>query len=1741
MEETDEQRAEVIASNPSIREDHQASKAREKGELTPSDDGENGICSTGQFTGTAATPSIPISMPRAIKDAQGIQEGKLVSGNNLKSTINIQQQASSQSKNKKSIDRNRVMLKSANPGWYAHSGGDNDLVICFSDDSGSDSEEHREEKTVENKSNLTVVCGDRKPAVSSVEKLKKSGHNTRNVNKVLPKQVPLNRTGGSLMTKTFGGANSRGVGPSSMSKGSRVKYFNLQHKGSASHERVNNQAASLNSSKLRDLSQQIALFKSEIKLKSAQNKEMVLAPVGDGNPMDLSNKKWISASADGNLSEPKEPDKKRLKVGESDFIRINLDGQGEIPPVKNLPSKEPELKKSSVQDRNEVEQRQKIISMSTPESSIVRTHKHDDRVVDISSQNIYDTRKDGTNVQSNSQSERNGRLVDSCALSNQTAKLAKITPSNLSKNLNNQELNHPSKVGRHNPPRSLLNKATSEQNLVNGSNCHKVMYGDKMPEPSFKDKRQTSPKNVGIWNGLGIINDLQHGNLDMQTLIELEEKLDKELEEVQEHRRGCEIEERNALKAYRKAQRALIEANARCTELYRQRELCAAHFRSFIADESNLLWSSRRHESAGIVLDTSNNVPENMDLIPASNHHFQHDYHGFNQPALNPNARCINLVPHNLSYQHENGLNLGSEPCSEPDDSTSEPLPRNSNNTISGIRSPCSDPIVSVDEDEETSQMDHDSIQPSFEYRHKNQNSEVIRKGTDDESNKNCYVDGSEDSLLLEATLRSELVARLGVRNLPKNLSTSYNVEPVVDRGAESDVGSEKTQMSNGSVTLPVAGKKIQCDDGGEGPKRVTSESPIQNEEECHTGKTVSKFLSTIDSEDNGSSIGCHFLISKIYTPPFLLRSTFGHMKVMFNVTSTDLWTRHEQNYTYNFDSEGGAVVKFDKIEQSVQTGNSVKEIPWGSSTKGMGSYTCGLAVDPSWPLCMYELRGKCNNGECPFQHVKDFSDRNMIQHQHDSNSECQITLHQQQCNGARKPSHDVLPSPTYFVCLDVLEADQHSPESVLAQRSVDCWWKCFSICLALSSLLHKDVSGDETFLDGSDGRIQIHGSWSRQSSYFESRNGIVNKLNQALGTNIQSLETALLILKQEVSKVVGIKKALFLLSRALEADQTSESLWIVYLLICYSDMKLVGKDDMFSYAVKHNEGSYGLWLLYINSRKKLDDQLVAYDAALSVLCHYASASDKDEMYASACILDLFLQMTNCFCISGNVDKAIQRIYRLLPATTTNTDEPHSMMLTNILACLTISDRCIFWVSCVYLIIYRKLPEVIVEQFEYDKKLLPVDWPSVNLGHNEKQRLLKLVEAAVRSIELCFSDGSFKSEIDLRSMQIFALNHIRCMMALDGEDCYWNLCEKYIKLYPSCLELVLMLARMQKNDSQNVGFVGFEEVVCNWPKEVPGIQCIWNQYAEYAFRNGEADFVKKLMARWYDSDWRVENPQNEIMDAASGSTSNQMDLMFGFLNLSLHKFLQKDVFEARVAIDQALKAAGPGGFKHCIKEHATFLLTNESLLKDDAPISQQLNVLKVYLDTIWTIPVSAEPLSRKFINDIEKPRVRQLVSSMLCPVSFDFSLVNLVLEAWYGPSLLPPRITKAKDLVDFVEAILEIVPSNYKFVISLCKLLSRGYRCGCFASSNILFWASSTLMNAIFCAIPIPPEHVWVEAAGILGNILGTEARHERFYKKALSVYPFSVKLWQCYHNQSNTTSRTIVVEAARERGIELD
>ena len=606
--------------------------------------------------------------------------------------------------------------------------------------------------------------------------------------------------------------------------------------------------------------------------------------------------------------------------------------------------------------------------------------------------------------------------------------------------------------------------------------------------------------------------------------------------------------------------------------------------------------------------------------------------------------------------------------------------------------------------------------------------------------------------------------------------------------------------------------------------------------------------------------------------------------------------------------------------------------------------------------------------------------------------------------------------------------------------------------------------------------------------------------------------------------------------------------------------MCIPGKHSNIVFQVKHCEGSYVLWLMYINSQRKLDDRLAAYDAALSVLCQRASAALKDRMHESACILDLFLQMLDCLCMSGNVEKAIQKSYGIFPATN-KSDEPHHLSLSDMLNCLTISDKCVFWVCCVYLVIYRKLPDAVVQKFECEKDLLDIEWPFTCLSEDEKEMAIKIVETAVESIDAYIYSESVKSDVNLRSAQLFALNHIRCMVALDCLECSTDLLDKYKKLFPSCMELVLLSACIQKQESGVDSFMGFEEAISRWPNEVPGVHCIWNQYIENAIRDRRIDFAKEITARWFHSVWQVQDLPKGGMDTSDGGNSygslgsnskpasdtsssdyKQMDMMFGFLNLSLYNFFQNDVTEACIAVDKARNIAVFGGLEQCMRKHVMFLLCDALSLKEDGSNSAMKKILEVYMDGSSQAFLVPKVLTRKFIDNIKKPRVQHLISNILSPVSFDCSLLNLILQSWFDSSLLPQMVRDPKHLVDFVEAIMEVVPYNFQLAVTVCKLLSKGYNSSDLNSASLWFWACSTLVNAILDAIPIPPEYVWVEGGAFLHNALGIEAISERFYRRALSVYPFSIKLWRYFYKLKRTIGEANdVVEAAKERGIKLD
>ncbi|XP_042478666.1 uncharacterized protein LOC122059720 isoform X2 [Macadamia integrifolia] len=1640
------------------------------------------------------------------------------------------------------------------------------------DDSGSGSEGDKTEKTAKKKSD-----GYKKPPISLQSKSEILRRTTSN--QVNPKKLVPSRTSLPSMTKIHG-ASSRSSGPSTAEQGSSVRSVDPANKMVAGRDCGNDQRINGKSDNLESLRQQIAIRENELKLKTGQQKETISGPSMDyigAKPISNAAKKGRLASSNTVQLASNEQDKKRLKLSEPTHRKLNSDGllPMHIPATKSLPElKMPSVENNHLTDHNLVAYNQcsKETRVATTDPGIDEVQEKDEQVP-VSSGNQLRV-KDGISTNYN-QSDKSSDLLDSFTVINQSSSLPKTAPREddqpafqlkmSSPKKPHTELKHSGTFEESQSFTFFQNKATSNHNLVRSSEYNELIScgGTLNPaseNPSDKCYLDFSESKLGA-------SDVNYNSMDMQSLVKIEELLDKELEDAQELRHGCELEERNALKAYRKAQRSLAEANARCTYLYQRRELFSAKSRALIMEGSNSLWTSGWDKQMGIGLDSSHIVPEaNGGLLPTLHHQMQAELDGLNQLTRDSTVRCTYGAV-NTSYQHMSGQNLGSEPCSEPDVSTSELLHHKDNDTANGICTPSNHPNMSADEDEETFPSDHGAVQVTLERNNKEEDPERRESDTNHGSKQKYFMDGSDDSALLEASLRSELFARLGNRTLSKKSHQNLSKECSGDKRANIDIGNEATTIISVRNQLfeEAEPNQVSATGGADRSKPSTCELSFQIQDQCHEdecsfdpGPGI-----TADPDHHSSSLTepCTSTLFPSLLPPSDMRSAFGHVMITSPIRFREL------------QSGGLEVCRYD-IAHEADTGGSgndiLLEIFRACSTEGngrgmgeMGSYTCDLSVDPFWSFCMFDLRGKCNDEECCWQHFKDDSQRNIKRLDNPGSADCHVRPSSQiekftgACKLSQFPHHDIKLAPlTYFVGSDLLKDDMLSYHSVLARSIGQCWQKGFSISMAVPFSLQKNLPAEVQFFHHNDGCIDVRQSWNRQYMYFQSQDEARGQLNQ--GDLEQSLEMALTLSNQDVRKLDAKKKAPFVLSRALETDPTSVVLWIVYLHIYYRNEKEIGTDDMFSHAIHSNDDSYELWLMYINSRVQLNDRLLAYENALSALCRHASAPDGDKALASAGILDLFLQMMDFLRMSGSIGKAILRIYALLHLVLDHKDVC-SMLPSDILTCLTVSDKCIFWICCVYLVMYKKLPDAVVRQFECEKELpFSIDWPFIQLTADEKHRAAELMEMAVESVASCINGDSDEKGTALRSAHVISLNHVRCIAVLDGLDCCKTLLHKYVKQYPNCLELVLTFARFCEDGFVDLGFKRFEEVLHGWPREIPGVQCIWNQHAEFALENGRVDFAKRLMVQWSQSTWKVQNPQNGIdvsedidlhislesppcsISDDAVAFSNTRDKYFGLLNLSLHRFLQEDKAGARLAMDKALQVAATEDFKHCVREHAMFFLLDESESIGSSSMSVIMSLLNRYLVDTRSFPFT-ELLSRKFIRNIKKPRVRQLINKMLPPIPFDCSLANLVLEVCYGTSLLPEKYNRISDLVDLVEGIMEILPANYFLALSVSKLITTNSNSAGIVSTGVSFWASSVLVSSIFQAVPVAPEHIWVEGAGILMKLVEVQEMCERFHQRALSLYPFSLELWKSYFNLSKMTGNMAAAIAAKERGIELD
>ncbi|XP_042387873.1 uncharacterized protein LOC121979974 isoform X1 [Zingiber officinale] len=1199
------------------------------------------------------------------------------------------------------------------------------------------------------------------------------------------------------------------------------------------------------------------------------------------------------------------------------------------------------------------------------------------------------------------------------------------------------------------------------------------------------------------------------GIFSLESLLELEELQDKELEKAQEFRQRCELEERLALKSYRKAQKDLINANERCAVLYRNRETISTKLQNLMLESSNFVWQSSKQDHGGCVHSRLGYH------VPAEGQTSELLYERSNRGLLEDTSLDVSL---RMTHRHGSCSNQ----YSESDDSTSD---HRDKSTTNGLSSPASSPNMSTDDDRENLVLDKREVVSNLAC------SPNVDSHADVTSDLDVRKEGNSQDYDLEAALRSKLVAKFGMRTFCKSDGMS-SVPCEVDQAV---VKNEK--RSNTSANQQIQQQMIIQNSNSEGLFRAEGIMNLSSVKHC--GQSQQNEFSY--EVEGGSSFlkGSYWLVCQPILSPSssILHNVLPLLK--FNVSAYPNGRTEEKDARPKSQK---VICKPDKTDDS-------------TNVSGVSS-SCDNSIDFFLPFCMFELRGKCNNDECPWQHVKQNSKRSLkrgllVTHNSDSYFSA---LTAEMSQGGLEPSHGLsksfLPIPSYYIGASLVKPEPHFYHSILARSTWKYWQLGFSASFPIPLSFQRIHSQDVPLLQIGDGVMSDYDSWSRHSWYLQSHDAKMKKIIQGLPDSDQSLELALNLFCGKFYKS-EIKKAFTVLSRAIESHPTSAVLWVIYLHIFYMKEEGIGKDDMFLHAVQHNPSSYELWLMYINSRVKLDDRLNAYKNALKTLCQAKVVCDKGKRNRSAHVLDIFLQMLDCLCMCGNVDKALWRIYQLVPSS--DSELSSDSMLPDLLFSLTVPDQCIFWICCIYVVMYKKVPQEVVHNFELEKDFLfRLEWPFIQLSIEETNMVGDLMKLAIEKVGVDVDKApQGRDRAAQRSLHVLAVCHVRLAATLNGFQHSEELLVNYFEIYPTCLELLLLTVRSHENCKFDVFWQSFQEILHSWPTEVPGIQCLWNQCIEHVLLQGN-DCAEKLIEHWFQQFGELNYPgfrilgnknaglcrpskQQFIVESAVDHTEVDEN-MFALLNLSLHRLSKNDVEGAFSAVDDALKLCSAKYFGHCIREHTAISLLKQSEFQNNTCLTM-LPLLSNYVVDTRFLP-KPELLSRQYYKSIKKPRVRQLIDEIMGSVPANFSLLNSVLEVCYGPTFLPETM-EPRELVDFVETLMELAPANYQLALSVYRFTARSFCDAGVAYNGIIFWASSILVNSIFQSVPAAPENIWIEAADLLGN---SDARGvaDRFYQQALSVYPFSLLLWKSYLHFAKLTEKTdVLIEAARERGLE--
>ncbi|CAK9274570.1 unnamed protein product [Sphagnum jensenii] len=1165
----------------------------------------------------------------------------------------------------------------------------------------------------------------------------------------------------------------------------------------------------------------------------------------------------------------------------------------------------------------------------------------------------------------------------------------------------------------------------------------------------------------------------------LRQMQEEEEAVDKALEEAQLRRRQCEVSERDARRLYQDAQSALASANALCDALLHQRKLLNAQLR---AAELHML------QPPPFAMPTDRRL--SYDRHPQLTEPVKFPSAAWTNQQQLPGGMAFGSRVHVRGNQRQNGGNISTRIEKLPDDRSQKPVMLST-----GMEKIDPDEIGAAPNSKvETVQGLGFDNQPTYEEQL--QPSDREQKSAVSDLDKHIFASLSVHSAGKECPMNKE---KLSTSEIMRT-SLGEESQTIMERHA-----AERTIAPLQKDTISLAPGHHFAKTDGIGLRMILQHGSTgipAGDEAMMMASSPSVRLTAVCDTDEDQIDARHSRVEVCFPVECPESVVDGHnvddceqttmlpSSVLYGISYLCLEKPSEEHFEWMGTSLTTSM-SLGKYESPLSMFRSYRLSPqfglaWHYSVE---SKTWSHGIDIWKPLCKFEHRGKCNNDACLGQHVADYT----LGHTGLLSQELSVPIYQIGPNILRPDQMDL--------CSRVRCLLRFQPKVVSFSSSLLSPALCRSLLPDVPCLLTATVEDSSITHAAEESRRYIgDAGYSQEVAEYEE------------GSN------------------VGLwgwrEQALYILSRALEANPTVVVLWVVYIGLFYNKESNIGTDDMFHHAVGFNPNSYELWLLFIHSRPKLGDCLDAYKLALQSLC---SLEENDQEEQSACLLDLALQMLNCMCVSSQTSLLHGWVDALADPKVSNR---------GLLALLTPNDSCVLWVGCAYAVAFGELPHEFVRRLGCNQ-LLPfeLNWDRRSeVQEGSGARVIKLLNAGMN----CLVGTAHQ-----RSQHALAVNHVQCLALYHGLNQALMMAHRQWEMHPSCVELVLLVARME---GKTGGVAIFEKALQHWPHHQVGLQQLWNQYAVHVLQWGGKSSALRVLYQCasratavnVSASWELRQ-DSKVRDALEFIAENNMsngsfgsigcDAVFAWLNLALFEVLSGDRGHAQAAVERSMKASiSSEDVRHCWREMAALtVLGDVDNVRQPNHVLDLLDRCCVETDVLWKLT----PLSSKVSKNISKHRLRSFIEFLLGPSPVDYSVVNSFVHTFIAKGLRLGKLTSG-----LVEGVLAVMPGNVEVVLPLCRLLR--HEPTSIQELAAVIWASSIILSTLLQACPQAPERDWVEAGQLLAH-LGDKSSLQEFYQHALVVYPFSAAL-QCSLSelQQSHVDRTVAVEDTLLEGVPI-